>query len=115
MVLSDGEIWEALEKGEIVLDPFPEDRELVQPSSLDLRLGPTLLLHSDEPIPGVSIDPQSSGDSGYRQYCRRIRIGYIDTLTKGAVKAFHPHPNLPPSMGEGVILSLDLLGCISSL
>lgn len=54
MVLSDGSIEKAIEDGKIVIDPF--DRKLLQPASVDLRLGPdfmTWLAGAGNPI----IDP----------------------------------------------------------
>ena len=41
MLLSDGEIWEALESRHIVIDPYPNISGLVQASSVDLRLAGT--------------------------------------------------------------------------
>ncbi|MBI2171865.1 MAG: dCTP deaminase [Chloroflexi bacterium] len=59
MILSDGEIWEALERGEIIIDPFPNDIALkaIQPSSIDLRLHGLLRKQSREQIRGVTVYP----------------------------------------------------------
>ena len=40
MILSDGEIRDAIETGRIGIDPAPDFESQLQPASLDLRLGP---------------------------------------------------------------------------
>lgn len=59
MILSDGEIWEALAKGEVEINPFPEivARSAVQPSSIDLRLHGLLRRQKSTPVRGVEIYP----------------------------------------------------------
>lgn len=75
MILSDGEIWEALENGDIVITPYPNDSSLVQPSSIDLRLGPKLLVHKRESVQGVSIDPSTVDVMDHLQrYCEPVDI-----------------------------------------
>lgn len=75
MILSDGEIWEALEIGSIVIDPYPDDPTVVQPSSVDLRLGPTLQVHRVEQVKGVSIDPALVNVTDHvNAYCERVDI-----------------------------------------
>ncbi len=56
MLLSDGEIQEAVDSGELILEPRLGVR--IQPSSIDLTLGNTLHVHSSQPVPGISIDPE---------------------------------------------------------
>jgi dCTP deaminase len=81
LILSDGEIWEALEKGDIVITTSPgrptgeQLPPLVQPSSVDLRLGPKLLVHRNTPVPGVSIDPSTVDVMDHLQrYCDPVDI-----------------------------------------
>ena len=59
MVLSDGEIWEALATGEVEIDPFSEGvaRNAIQPSSIDLRLHGLLRRQSSAPVRGIEIYP----------------------------------------------------------
>ena len=74
MILSDGEIWEALEAGDIVLDPPPEV-ELVQASSIDLRLDRKLLEHRPGPVTGVIIDPATVDVMDHLStYCNQINL-----------------------------------------
>ena len=74
MILSDGEIWEALESGTIGLTPYPY-RGLLQGSSIDLRLGAELLVHRRTPVAGVSIDPSAVDVMDHLQrYCDRIDL-----------------------------------------
>jgi dCTP deaminase len=58
MVLSDGEIWAALESGEIEIDPPPDPTgRSIQPSSIDLNLDGRLRIQKGEPLTGVSLYP----------------------------------------------------------
>ena len=56
MLLSDSEIQEAIDSGELAIEPLLGER--IQPSSIDLTLGDILHVHSSRPIPGISIDPE---------------------------------------------------------
>lgn len=53
MILSDREIWEAINDGTIVIDP-PLNPEEVSPSSIDLKIGNTITEFS-KPEPGEHI------------------------------------------------------------
>lgn len=57
MLLSDRDIRQAIENGELTIDPLPVGRDRMQPASIDLRLGPALQLQRGMPITGVVIDP----------------------------------------------------------
>lgn len=57
MLLSDRDIRQAIENGELAIDPLPVGRDRMQPASIDLRLGPALQLQRGMPITGVVIDP----------------------------------------------------------
>ena len=58
MVLSDGEIWDALQDDSLVIDPAPDPQsDLVQPASIDFHLNNGLLVQRDEPVQGILIDP----------------------------------------------------------
>lgn len=56
MLLSDGEIRESLESGDLVIDPLNDAN--IQHASVDLRLHEILRVQSKEPVAGVSIDPE---------------------------------------------------------
>lgn len=56
MVLSDGEILDALQGEGLVVDPLPAINR-IKPSSIDLRLHPRLLPHREEPVKGMLLDP----------------------------------------------------------
>ena len=82
MLLSDGEIWESLKSGEIVITPEPEG---IKGASLDLRLGSGLWVYPTETVPGVAIDPAAVDVQGHiRRYCRRVDI------SESAAYEIHP-------------------------
>jgi len=54
MILSDLSIRDAIESGRIVIDPY--DPALVQPCSIDIRLGNRFL----EPIEDTEVTPSST-------------------------------------------------------
>lgn len=59
MALSDVEIWAELTNGRLVITPDPGAR--VGPSSVDLLLGPELLiLPSPEEVKGITVSPRTS-------------------------------------------------------
>ena len=55
MVLSDGELFEAIANGHLVIAPFDDNN--VQPSSIDLRLDPLLTVQRRYPVPGMTLHP----------------------------------------------------------
>ena len=76
MLLSDGEILDALAAGEISIDPPPSPgSNQIQAASVDLRLGSVLFVHPSAPVSGVSIDPAAVNvqDQVHRQ-CERVDI-----------------------------------------
>ena len=56
MLLSRGEIREAIESGHLIIDPF--DVGNLQPVSLDLRLYPEILVPPREPVQGLILNPE---------------------------------------------------------
>ena len=75
MLLSGDEIRESLEAGHILIDPNPIDSDLVQGSSVDLRLGSELLVHRNIPVEGVLIDPTTVNVMDHlRRYCDSVDI-----------------------------------------
>ena len=58
MLLSDGEIMEAIANGGLSLQP-PLERRNIQPASIDLCLGPVVRAQSETPIEGISLDPET--------------------------------------------------------
>ena len=91
MLLSDGEIKEAIANGDLAFDP-PLEGEAIQPASIDLRLAPTIRVQSELPVLGVTLDPEAldvtrhieaytelkdlSGDGPWRLEPGRFIIGY---------------------------------------
>ena len=58
MLLSDGEIREAIESGDLIIDPKPSNSS-IQAVSVDLRLYHSIRVQSEEPVPGISLDPET--------------------------------------------------------
>ena len=58
MLLSDGEIREAIGSGALIIDPEPSNSS-IQAVSVDLRLYHSIRVQSDEPIPGINLDPET--------------------------------------------------------
>ena len=57
MILSDLQIREALETGDLAITPFDVGRGAIQPASIDLRLGPAISDTGSNPVEGIYIDP----------------------------------------------------------
>lgn len=57
MILSDLQIREALETGDLAIIPFDEGRGAIQPASIDLRLGPIIFDLGANPVEGIYVDP----------------------------------------------------------
>lgn len=65
MILSDLQIREALETGDLAIDSFDEGRGAIQPASIDLRLGPTISDPGINPVEGIYIDPNRIDVNGF--------------------------------------------------
>ena len=59
MLLSNGEIREALASGDLEIVGYNPDSGSIQPASIDLHLDTTLQLQSATPISGVTIDTET--------------------------------------------------------
>ena len=70
MLLSKEEIRKAVDAGDIGIDPMPDD-DRIQPSSVDLRLGPALLVYPMEPVRGVTLAPR---ELRVMDYARRVDL-----------------------------------------
>ena len=57
MILSDGQIREALDAGDLAIVPFDVGSGAIQPASIDLRLGPNISDPGINPVEGIYIDP----------------------------------------------------------
>ena len=57
MLLSGKEIHEAVEKGELVIEPF--EAGSIQPACIDLKLHSKIRIQSSAPIRGMSLDPDT--------------------------------------------------------
>lgn len=89
-MLSRGEIRAALETGELIIDPDPNYSAQLQPASIDLRLGPELLVHQRDPVPGLLVDPTEVQVMDHiRRYCQAVDIsgapGYYPIPPNGFV------------------------------
>ena len=89
-MLSRGEIRMALEAGELLIDPYPDYSAQLQPASIDLRLGPELLVHQRDPVPGLLVDPTEVQVMDHiRRYCQAVDIssapGYYPIPPNGFV------------------------------
>jgi len=78
-MMTDLEIRAAMENGEIVIDPFPEDRQ-IQPVSIDLRLGALDYTHrsrGDIPCwpPGTTTSPSFPINGHYALYGGEFYLG----------------------------------------
>ena len=80
MVLSDGEIREALEKGNLIVSPPSGYEVLIKPSSIDLRLDPVIqVIRPDLIDPSETINPTSLGDVPRKtRECSEERLLYVD-------------------------------------
>lgn len=59
MILSDRDIYERLESGDLVIDPIQDIEQQVQPASFDVRLGSTLKTRKEDL---AMIDPTRLGE-----------------------------------------------------
>lgn len=59
MLLSDREIREAVEAGQLLIDPFDLASGAVQPASVDLRLASAIRVQRDAAVSGVVLDPET--------------------------------------------------------
>ena len=57
MILSDIQIREAMESGDLAIVPFEVGSRAIQPASIDLRLGPNISDPGINPVEGLYIDP----------------------------------------------------------
>ncbi|MGH1349381.1 MAG: dCTP deaminase [Methyloligellaceae bacterium] len=85
MILSDGDIITRIEKGEIAIDPAPNEVE-IQGASVDLRLGNNFRLFSMHT--GSHIDLWQPRE----QLAKTIDNVMIDEVTIGDDEAFYLHP-----------------------
>lgn len=65
MILSDLQIREALETGDLAIAPFDVGRGAIQPASIDLRLGPTISDPGTNPVEGIYVDPNKLDVSSF--------------------------------------------------
>ena len=87
MVLSDGEIWEAIKGGDLVFDP-PLEPEQVSTSSIDLRLGYQFTTFPPEPrgyTTSVNLGSEVDVEAGAQRYGETILLNEDDMfeLTPG--------------------------------
>ena len=105
MLLSDRDIRQAIDDGELVIDPFQPDGRAIQPASMDLRLGSGLRLQSPTPITGVVID---ANEVDVTDYLSRYTEGV--KLSNEATFDFRPGMFIIGQTLERVTLTTALAG-----
>lgn len=65
MILSDLQIREALDTGDLAIVPFDVGRGAIQPASIDLRLGPNISDPGINPVEGIYVDPNKLEVNGF--------------------------------------------------
>ncbi len=74
MVLSDGELWDAINQGKLRLKPLP-DTSAVQPSSIDLKLYRKIRVHRQNAVEGIEVDPATVDmDDHIRTYTKGVDL-----------------------------------------
>ena len=75
MALSDGELFEAIASGHLVITPFDDNN--AQPSSVDLRLDPLLAAQRRNPVPGMTLHPDELNVAEHVRICSLVveRLG----------------------------------------
>jgi dCTP deaminase len=71
MALSDVEISEALERGEIVIDPTP-DVTLIAEASIDLHLGPIIRAFRPNPQGSLEVDLRKAKANDFVRYATEV-------------------------------------------
>ncbi len=59
MLLSDGELREAINGGNLLVSPFDINAGSIQPSSIDLRLDSTIQVQRSDPVTGMTLHPDA--------------------------------------------------------
>lgn len=103
MLLSNAEIREAVESGELTLDPADFDGGALQPASVDLRLSAIIRVQRSEAIGGISVDPEELD-------VMDLLGRYTDTVDISGGWDFKPGGFVLGNTVETVGLPLDLAG-----
>ena len=80
MILSDFQIREALETGDLAIVPFNPDSGAIQPASIDLRLGPNISDPGTNPVEGIYVDPNKLDVNTFIQSQSTTRVLSRETL-----------------------------------
>jgi dCTP deaminase len=99
MILSDGDILDRLENGDLVVDPLDDPEIQIQPASVDLRLGRTFLEFQRTNIP--CIHPNSEQE--IEDYVEQTVIGEDDEFV------LHPGDFVLGTTKERVEIPSDLI------
>ncbi len=102
MILSDGDIEQRLEEGDLVVDPLDDPKLQVQPSSIDLRLGNDFVVYKTTHVP--YIDPTNQGTQS--EYTEEVHI------QDGDVFILHPGEFALGSTYERVEIPDDLVAMV---
>ena len=104
MVLSDGELFEAIASGDLLITPFDDNN--VQPSSIDLRLDPLLAVQRRNPVPGMTLHPDALNVAEHISLYAEEKVD----LSGGQTWNFEPGRFIIGQTLETVGLPLDLAG-----
>ena len=99
MILSDGDIKERLEKGDLVIDPILDPEMQIQPTSVDMRLDNEFVVYRLSSVP--VIDPKDP--ETIQKYTERVRVEDGDFFT------LHPGEFVLGSTFEWVKIPNDLV------
>ena len=91
MILSDRDLRERIEKGDILIDPLEDPDLQIQPASVDLRLDRTFVVYRLPHVP--CIDPRDSRTVKGTRRPWRSRTGRPSSSSPGN------SPSPPPSSG----------------
>lgn len=103
MLLSGGEISEAVKSGHLVIEPFSQEN--LQPVSIDLRLYHQLNVAGREPVRGMSLDPETLNIQDHIN-----RYTDLVDLSGGRAWRFEPGRFVIGQTLEWVEMPLDLAG-----
>ena len=105
MLLSGGEISEAVKSGHLVIEPFSQEK--LQPVSVDLRLHHQLKVAGREPVRGMSLDPETLNIQDHIN-----RYTDLVDLSGGQTWRFEPGRFVIGQTLERVEMPMDLAGRI---
>jgi dCTP deaminase len=91
VILSDRDLRERIERGDILIEPLDDPDLQIQPASVDLRLNRTFVVYRLPHVP--CIDPRDPRTVERYTETRRSRMGRLSSQSRGS------SPSPPPSSG----------------